>query len=203
MWWKLSNYYCNHLKSSWGRPSQPEKEGKACQGERDVLGILKVKWLWKSWSTWCWLCWRWWWWRQWWWWCWRQSWFTIHANLLKHADCIIINCHGQGFLFLFLQVFAYQFFLYFSVISFGFLGNGPRHITYIRNIACECATEHLTTQHVRFVPEFHLYFKVFPIILCCEASIIKHGLISNLIEGMKWHLCLDFYRISVYLINIY
>ena len=95
------------------------------------------------------------------------------------------------------------FFLYFSVISFGFLGNGPRHITYIRNIACECATEHLTTQHVRFVPEFHLYFKVFPIILCCEASIIKHGLISNLIEGMKWHLCLDFYRISVYLINIY
>ena len=109
----------------------------------------------------------------------------------------------KDFCFYFFKYLHINFFLYFSVISFGFLGNGPRHITYIRNIACECATEHLTTQHVRFVPEFHLYFKVFPIILCCEASIIKHGLISNLIEGMKWHLCLDFYRISVYLINIY
>ena len=34
---------CNHLKSSEGRPSQPEKEGIACRGERAVVGILKIK----------------------------------------------------------------------------------------------------------------------------------------------------------------
>ena len=64
-WWKLSNCYCNHLKSSWGRPSRPEKEGRACRGERDVLGTLRIELFRKSWCTSCWLWWRRWWWRQW------------------------------------------------------------------------------------------------------------------------------------------
>ena len=34
---------CNHLKSSGGRPAQPEKEGRTCQGERAVVGILNIK----------------------------------------------------------------------------------------------------------------------------------------------------------------
>ena len=36
-------FSCNHLNTSWGRPSQSEKEGRACRGERDVVGILKIK----------------------------------------------------------------------------------------------------------------------------------------------------------------
>ena len=36
-------FSCNHLNTSWGRPSQPEKEGRACRGERNIVGILKNK----------------------------------------------------------------------------------------------------------------------------------------------------------------
>ena len=36
---------------------------------------------------------------------------------------------------------------------------------------CECSNEYLTTQQVGFVPEFHLYFQVFPLrfsfLVCC------------------------------------
>ena len=39
----MFEFSCNHLKSSWGRPSQPEKEGRACRGERNIVGILKIK----------------------------------------------------------------------------------------------------------------------------------------------------------------
>ena len=36
---------CKHLKSSVARgsPSNPGKEGRACRGEGDVVGILKIK----------------------------------------------------------------------------------------------------------------------------------------------------------------
>ena len=98
--------------------------------------------------------------------------YRLHLHKLPPISFVLIWSRISVFISSSICIFS---FLYFSVISFGFLGNGPRHITYIRNIACECATEHLTTQHVRFVPEFHLYFKVFPITLFCEASIIKHG----------------------------
>ena len=80
-------FNCSHLKSSRGRPSQPEEESRACRGEKEVTGILRMKMLWKSWCTACWWCWRRWSWRQWWWWCWRQSQLTLQpARSMKHHE---------------------------------------------------------------------------------------------------------------------
>ena len=86
---------------------------------------------------------------------------TYRLHLYKLPPILFVLFWSRISVFISLSICIFSF-SYFSVISFGFMGNGPRHITYIRNIACECATEHLTTQQVDLcqnficISQFHL-----------------------------------------------
>ena len=163
--------------SSWGRPSQPEKEGRASRGKRDVVGTLKIKSLWKSWCTSCWLCWRQWWWHRWWMCFWRQLWLTLQsANSLKHVTKESTGTAANTICLVTVADFCvYKH----SICIFGFnishlflLHSYPPQIIDISRAICEHVSNWLSTSwicvRISFVFPRFFYTIFFPRILCCK-----------------------------------
>ena len=146
-------FSCNHLKSSWGRPSQPEKEDRACRGEWDVVEILKIKLLRKrlmhimlvALAT--------------------MAVTSVMVVMLKIAMTYLLTCQFTGtwpmqlqelpqtplvLLLLRISVFTTSICI-FSAISFGFMGI---LLTLNDMPLCECCTECLTTQKFGFLSNF-------------------------------------------------
>ena len=158
-------FSCNHLKSSGGRPSQSEKEGRACRGERDVVGILKIKLLRKRLmhimlvvlAT--------------------MAVTSVMVVMLKIAMTYLLTCQFIGtwpiqlqelpqtpfvLLLLRISVFTTSIFIfdfsYFSVISFGFMGIP---LTLNNVPLYECCAECQTTQKIGFVSNFICILQIF------------------------------------------